>query len=212
MSWNKKLLNKANLYLILDAQVLSYQEILKVLKPAVQAGVDIVQLRDKQGSARDILEFSKKIKKITDNQALFILNDRIDLAILSKADGVHVGQHDIAYKQARKLIGSKAIIGVSCQTKEQAKEAQKIGADYLGFGSVFKTQTKPDRQPMDLRLLKAIVKGIEVPTFAIGGINLKNVKQVTDVGVRRVAVCREILLAKKVAGVVTDFKKSLSCS
>ncbi len=209
MSLNKKLLKKANLYLILDAQVLSYRELLGTLKPAVRFGVDIVQLRDKNGSAKDILEFCKQAQKITKHETLFILNDRVDLAILAGTDGVHLGQEDIPYTKARAMMGDKAIIGVSCQTKEQAKKAQKHGADYLGFGSVFKTQTKPERQAMGLELLKSVVESIKIPMFAIGGINRSNVDQVKQVGAKRVAVCRDILLAKDVGKSVRDLKNCL---
>ncbi|MEI7998416.1 MAG: thiamine phosphate synthase [Candidatus Omnitrophota bacterium] len=202
MSWSRKRLKTANLYLILDTNVLSYGALIKVLKPAVRLGVDIVQLRDKNGSARDVLDFCQKAKKIVAGQALFIVNDRVDLGILSGVDGVHLGQQDIPYSQARKLLGPRTIIGVSCQTLEQASTAQKQGADYIGFGSVFKTQTKPDRQPMDLELLKSVIKTIKIPIFPIGGISQKNLNQLTKLGVRRAAICRDILLA-------TDLKEEI---
>lgn len=207
MSLNKKLLKKANLYVILDTGVLSYKELLKLLKPAVRSGVDIVQLRDKKGCAKDVLEFSKEARKIVSKKALFIMNDRIDLAILAKADGIHLGQEDIDYAQARQLMGFKAIIGVSCQNLEHAKKAQKKGADYIGFGSVFKTQTKPERQPMKLELLKSVVQKIKIPLFAIGGIGLSNIEEIRDLGVSRVAVCRDVLLAKNVSRRVQEFKR-----
>ena len=209
MSWSKKRLKEASLYLILDADVLSYKELLGVLKPAVRAGVDIVQLRSKNGSAKDILEFCKQAKKITARKALFIVNDRIDLALLANADGVHLGQEDVSYTQARKMMGSGAIIGVSCQKLEQAKLAQAQGVDYIGFGSIFKTKTKPERQPMNLKLLKKVSETIKTPVFPIGGINLKNLNQVTAQGAGRVAVCRDILLAKDTVKVVREFKKVL---
>ena len=210
MSLNKKRLKEAKLYLILDAQVLSYKDLLAKLKPAVRFGVDIVQLRDKKGDAKDILEFCKQAQRIIQKKALFIVNDRVDLAILTGADGVHLGQEDISYAQARKLMGPKSIIGVSCQTKEQTKKAQRQGADYIGFGSVFETQTKPERQPMNLELLKDVVKTIDIPVFAIGGISRSNIDQVREAGAKRVAVCRDILLAKDVSRTVNDLKKSLA--
>jgi len=108
MPSNKKRLKSANLYLILDTQVLSYQQLLVVLKDAVRFGIDIVQLRDKFGLAKDILAFCRKAKAICKDKTLFIVNDRIDLAILTGADGVHLGQGDISYAQARCLMGPKA--------------------------------------------------------------------------------------------------------
>jgi thiamine-phosphate pyrophosphorylase len=210
MSSRKKRLNKAILYLILDTQVLSYKKLLACLKPAVRLGVDIVQLRDKNGAAQDILDFCKAAKKQIQGKALFIVNDRIDLALLAKADGVHLGQQDIPYQKARKMMGPKAIIGVSCQTLEQAREAEVQGADYIGFGSVFKTKTKPDRKPMDPKLLKKVLATIKIPVFPIGGIELNNVRQVTGLGAKRVAVCRDILLAKNLEKTVKEFKNKLS--
>jgi thiamine-phosphate pyrophosphorylase len=209
MSWSKKQLKKAKLYLILDAQVLSYKDLLAKLKPAVRSGVDIVQLRSKNGSAQDILEFCRQAKKIVTGKALFILNDRIDLAILAKVDGVHLGQEDISYLQARQMMRTDALIGVSCQTLQQAKLAEKQGVDYIGFGSVFKTQTKPDRQPMKLQLLKTVVEEIKVPFFPIGGVSQKNIGSLTSIGVRRVAVCRDILLTNNVEKVVGCLKEIL---
>ena len=146
MRSNKKLLASAKLYLILDTQVLDYDALLQVLKDSVRGGIDIVQLRDKKGSAKEILDFCRKVLKITKHQIPFIVNDRADLAFFSGADGLHVGQEDLDYLQARKMMGQGKIIGVSCQTLAQALKAQAQGADYIGFGSVFQTKTKPGRQ------------------------------------------------------------------
>ena len=209
MPLNKKLLNSAKLYLILDAQVVGYDRLFLILKAAVRGGVDIVQLRDKNGNVKDILSFCRKALKVTAGKALFIVNDRVDLALLSKADGVHLGQDDIACVEARRLMGPKAIIGVSCQTLAQARKAQKDGADYIGFGSVFKTKTKPGRQPMDLKILSRVIKEIKVPVFPIGGISRSNIETLTGIGVSRAAVCRDILLAKDVGGCVGELKKIL---
>ena len=210
MSWSKKQLKEARLYLILDADVLSYKKLLSQLKPAVRFGIDIVQLRSKNGSAKDVLEFCRQAQEITAKKALFIVNDRIDLALLANADGVHLGQEDISYMQARKMMGSGAIIGVSCQKLEQAKLAYAQGVDYIGFGSVFKTQTKPQRQPMNLKLLKEVIQAVRIPVFPIGGISVENMGQLKTLGVTRAAVCRDILLAKDVGQVVKDFKASLA--
>ena len=208
MTSNKKRssLKDAKLYLILDAQVLSHSDLLKVLKDSVRFGVDIVQLRDKFGPAKDILAFCRHALKLTRHQIPFIVNDRVDLALMAGADGVHVGQEDINCHEARRFWGAKAIIGVSCQNFAQARQAQADGADYIGFGSVFKTQTKPERNPMDLKLLRRILEAVRIPVFAIGGINRGNVGFLTEIGVQRVAVCRDILLAKSVGGVVKELR------
>ena len=197
------------LYLILDAQVVWYDRLLSVLKTAVRCGAGIVQLRDKNGSAKDILSFCRQALKITAGRVLFIVNDRVDLACLSGAGGVHLGQDDISCRQARRMMGPKAMIGVSCQTYEHARKAQNEGADYIGFGSVFKTQTKPHRRPMDMKILRRVIGQMHVPVFPIGGINRSNVGVLTAMGIERAAVCRDILLAKDVGGSIEQFQKIL---
>jgi len=206
MRWNKKSLTSAKLYLILDTQVLDYDQLLQVLKDSVRGGIDIVQLRDKKGSAQEILDFCGKVLKITRHKIPFIVNDRADLAFLSGADGLHVGQEDLDCRQARKMMGRSKIIGVSCQNFAQARKAQAQGADYIGFGSVFETQTKPGRQAMDLVLLQKVIKQIKIPVFPIGGISRRNIGRLIPWGVSRAAVCRDILLAKDTAQTVSALR------
>lgn len=208
MRSNKKCLARAKLYLILDAQVNSHHQLLDILKRSLCGGVDIVQLRDKSGNAKDILSFSKEALRIIGDKVPFIINDRVDLAIMTDASGVHLGQEDIPLAWARKMLGTRKIIGVSCQTLEHARRAQKEGADYIGFGSVFQTQTKPGRRAMDLELLKKVVRQIKVPVFAIGGITLGNIGLLQKIGVERVAVCREICLARNVSEMTQILKQA----
>jgi thiamine-phosphate pyrophosphorylase len=210
MRLNKKLLARAKLYLILDTQVLDYADLLQVLKDSVRGGVDIVQLRDKKGSAKEILDFCHKILKVTKHKIPFIVNDRADLAVLSGADGLHVGQEDIECSQALRLLGKAKIIGVSCQTLTQALKAQAEGADYIGFGSVFETKTKPGRQAMDLDLLQKVIKQVKIPVFPIGGISRRNIGQLIPLGVKRAAVCRDILLANDANRAAQGLKQAIS--
>ena len=207
MRSNKECLESARLYLILDTQVNSYPELLDILKKSIRGGVDIVQLRDKAGSAKDILAFSKKAKKIIGNKVPYIINDRVDLAVVADASGVHLGQNDIPFEHARRIMGKRAIIGISCQNLQHARKAQREGADYIGFGSVFKTKTKPGRSPMDVEYLKKVVREIKVPVFAIGGIAQDNIGLLRQMGVERVAVCREICLAKDVSRMTQILKQ-----
>ncbi len=209
MRLSKKSLVSSKLYLILDAEVLGHQALLEVLKDTVRAGVDIVQLRDKRSTVKDILAFCHKALKVTKNRIPFIVNDRADLSILSGADGLHVGQDDLDYTLSRRLLGGGKIIGVSCQNISHALKAEQEGADYIGFGSIFKTKTKPERQAMDLELLAKVVKRVRIPVFAIGGISRENIDKLIPLGVRRVAVCRDILLAKDPARAVKDLKKAI---
>ena len=209
MRSNKKLLALAKLYLILDTQVLDYGALLQVLKDSVRGGVDIVQLRDKKGSTKEILDFCRKALKITKHKVPFIVNDRADLAFFSGADGLHVGQEDLDCLQARKMMGRAKSVGVSCQTLAHALKAQAQGADYIGFGSVFETKTKPGRKAMDLNLFKKVISQVKIPVFPIGGISRGNIGQLIPLGVNRVAVCRDIVLAEDTAGAVEELRISL---
>lgn len=205
----KKNLLRARLYLVLDRQVAGYESLFEILRQAVPAGVDIVQLRDKYGSAKEIASFARQALRWLRGRVPFIINDRVDVARLTGADGVHLGQDDLPLIFARKMLGGRAIIGMSCQDLPHVRRAQDAGADYIGFGSVFKTLTKPDRAPLDLRLLDQVSKISRVPVFAIGGIGLKNVSTVLDHDIRRVAVTRAICEADNVAAATKTLRDIL---
>ncbi|HBR14687.1 MAG TPA: thiamine phosphate synthase [Candidatus Omnitrophica bacterium] len=210
MGLREKWLKDSKLYVILDAQVNDDDKLFEIAKISVHSGVDILQVRDKFGSARDILKLLSRIQKIPGRRIPVLVNDRLDLALASGAPGVHLGQEDIPIKIARKMMGSKAIIGASCQTWSAAINAEREGADYIGFGSVFKTMTKPDRLPMPMKLLAKIYRDIQIPVFAIGGINLENIDSILSIGVDRVAVCRAICEAENVSQTIKLFKGCLS--
>lgn len=204
------ILTSAKLYVVLDSSVADFEKLFVILKKTVAAGTRIVQLRSKAGSARDILAFSKKALEVTKGKALFIVNDRADLTLLSGSDGIHLGQDDLTMKEARKILGSDKIIGVSCQTLAQAKRAQKDGADYIGFGSVFKTKTKPGRTGLDLKIVSQVSRQIKVPVFFIGGITLYNIGKAVEKGGKRIAVTRAICESSDVAASTRKFLEKLS--
>lgn len=205
MNWSARLLRDSNLYLILDREVNGYDELFEIARQAFAGGVRVMQLRDKKGLAKDIVQFSKKILKFFKNRIVYIVNDRVDLALAAGAHGVHLGQDDLSIAAARKMVGQKAVIGASCQSFSHAKKAEVQGADYIGFGSVFKTLTKPGRRPTDLSILSEAVREIGIPVFAIGGINLDNVRKLNARGVQRVAVCRAICNAGDVKRATKSF-------
>lgn len=206
----KRSLKDARLYLVLDAQVCDYGRLWEVLRQSVQAGVDVVQLRDKAGSSRDILRFTARALTFLKGRIPFIINDRLDLVLAAHADGVHLGQDDLPLVAARKIAGDRIIIGASCQTYAQALAARRAGADYVGFGSVYKTLTKPDRKPMDVKLLERVVRRIDVPVFAIGGIKVDHCPRLRALGVRRIAVTRAILCAPHAGEATRTFLKILA--
>ena len=212
MTSKKTRLNACKLYLILDAQVCDYKRLWSVLESGVNNGVDIVQLRDKLGTVQNALAFMMRAKRYLKGRVPFIVNDRADLACMAGASGVHVGQDDLPVAAARQICGRSALIGKSCQTLEHLRKACREGADYAGFGSVFKTQTKPNRLPMDLDLLQNVAvyaASRKIPVFAIGGITKENIACVSACGITRVAVCREILLAKDPARASRELKTLL---
>ena len=203
------LLKKSKLYLILDTEVADYSKLLVIARKAAQGGAGMIQLRDKKGTAKDILRFSKDLLKILKRKVPYIINDRVDLAWAAQADGVHLGQDDLSIDVARRWMGKKAIIGISCQTLDAARKAESGGADYIGFGSVFKTLTKPERFPMDLNILKAVVNRTKIPVFPIGGIHQRNLRYLIQLGIKRAAVCRAILQAADVSSVTKYMVDSL---
>ncbi|NLE65265.1 MAG: thiamine phosphate synthase [Elusimicrobia bacterium] len=206
----RKRLSGCRLYLILDAEVRPYKELFDILKVAANGGVDIVQLRDKLGTPKDMIRFTQRAVRWLKGRIPFIVNDRLDVAIAADADGVHLGQEDFPLQAARRILGPQKIIGTSCQTIAHIRKAQRDGADYIGFGSVFKTLTKPGRRPMDLTLLKRAQATARMPLFAIGGITKENIPLVGNLGIFRVAVCRDILLAGDVRGACAALRSRLS--
>src|SRR4030042_3998287 len=163
---------------------------LKVLR----TGLKWVQYRDKEKSRREIYEKAIRLRKLTkDFNALLIVNDYADIALAVDADGVHLGQDDLPIEEARKIMGSNKIIGISTHSLEQAKEAEKGASDYIGFGPVFRTTTKDVGSPKGTDMLKEIKRQVHLPVVAIGGINIENIRSVLDTGVDAVAVASAIL-------------------
>jgi thiamine-phosphate pyrophosphorylase len=208
----KDYLKKSKIYLLLDVQVNDAGQLFEIARKSVAAGVDLMQLRDKSGSTRDILNISQKVLKLTRGRVPLIINDRVDLALAVKAPGVHLGQSDMPLSIARRLMGNKAIIGISCENLAQALEAQKNGADYIGLGPIFLTQTKADAASIGLKNIDQIVKKIRIPIFAIGGIDVNNLSQLAACGIYRVCVYRAICEAKDIGFAVQSFQKGLDKS
>lgn len=209
ISSKRAVLNAAKLYVVLDTAVFGFTKLFNILKQTVAAGTLIVQLRSKDAATKEIITFLKKARTVTKNKALLIVNDWPQLVTASGGDGVHLGQDDLTLKEARVILGADKLIGISCQTLLQAKQAQKDGADYIGFGSVFKTQTKPDRQGLELKVITKISREINIPVFFIGGITLTNVQQVIKSGGKRIAVTRAVCKAADVQRTTVQFLNKL---
>ncbi len=183
-------LERSRLYLVCEARPAG-REPEEVLRPALQGGVDVVQLRDKGADDRDIVEAGRIFRRLCDAyDALFIVNDQAELAIACAADGVHLGQDDASPQEVRRLIGQDALIGLSTHSIEQVEAARD--ADYISVGPVFATPTKPEYEPVGTELVRQASERAAVPFFAIGGIDADNVGEVLDAGASRVAVVRAI--------------------
>jgi len=181
------------LYLITDRTIsgLSHTE---VVRRAINAGIRMIQLREKNMSRKELYEEALSIRALTlKYQTLFIINDYVDIAFIVDADGVHLGQKDMPIKEARKILGDRKTIGVSTHTIVEAIEAQRAGADYIGFGPVFKTTTKDAGRPKGVESLIEIKRHIKIPVVAIGGITPENVSLVFEAGADAVAVISGIL-------------------
>jgi thiamine-phosphate pyrophosphorylase len=171
--------------------VITSKDHLKIAREACRAGARIVQYRDKNSTRKEILETAGKIREITrDFNSLFIVNDYIDIALICGADGVHLGQDDVPIRRAREITPDGFIIGVSTHSLEQAIEAEKAGADYIGVGPVFATPTKENYAPIGLSVVKEVIKSVNIPVVAIGGIDIDSIEELVEIGVRNVAMVR----------------------
>ena len=176
----------------------------KSVELAIQGGVTVVQLREKDCSGREFLQVAREVKQITDAYEIpLIINDRIDIAMAVDADGVHLGQSDIPAHTARELLGPDKIIGVSAYNKELAVEAQKEGADYLGVGDIFGTSTKAGTHHVEIDTLSRICQAVKIPVVAIGGINLSNVTKLAGTGIQGTAVISAIIASKNITEAAT---------
>lgn len=205
-----KLKNK-KLYLVSNSdQFESEDAFLDAIASALEGGVEIIQLREKNMPANKILNLGKKVKQLClQYDATFILNDRVDIALLLEADGVHLGQDDLDVASAREILGENTIVGISTHVPEQALKAVEDGADYIGVGPVFATPTKQGRTPVGLDYVKWVSENIQIPAFAIGGIDLENVDEVLKAGLNRISVVRAIINAPSPQKAANNFLKKL---
>ena len=160
---NKEKLKKdLKLYLVTDSEILKDRDFYKCIEDAIKSGVTMVQLREKNTDGKEFLEKAIKLRELTNKyNVTFVINDRIDIAMLVDADGVHIGQSDIDAVSARKLLGDNKIIGVSARNLQEAKIAKENGADYLGIGAMFSTSTKSDAKLVSFNTLEEIIKEVE---------------------------------------------------
>ena len=202
-----------SLYVVTDPDLSLGRSPVEVAALAYEGGADVVQLRDKHADGGQLLQWAKEIRKIADtNGKLFIVNDRLDIAILSKADGVHLGQSDIPVSDARKLVPPDFIIGVSVRSVEEALEAERNGADYLGL-TVFETRTKADADPAaGLGLLNEMHLSANIPVVAIGGMSKDNAASVVKAGADGVAFVSAVVSKKDISLASKELKAIITAS
>ena len=182
-----------SLYLVTDKSD-DVEKFLNTIEEGIKGGVSVVQIREKTAETLDFYNLALKVKEITEKYGIpLIINDRVDVALAIDADGVHVGQSDMPCDITRKLIGDNKILGVSAATIEEAKKAEKDGADYIGTGAVFPTATKDDAPSITKQDLKNVVESINIPVVAIGGITLENAHELTDTGIAGLSVVSAIM-------------------
>jgi thiamine-phosphate pyrophosphorylase len=195
--------------LILDKDICGPDKRLKTIcQEALKGGVDMIQLRDKMSSTKDIIRRVNALLPICKKYDVpLIINDALDVAVATNADGLHLGQEDCPVRVARKMLGPKKIIGLSCHSNKDVMRAKQEKVDYLGFGPVYRTETKPHERPKGLRALKKALTFSKKPVFPIGGITMKKIQEIKGRGPVRIAVCREICEALNVRKMTEALKE-----
>jgi thiamine-phosphate pyrophosphorylase len=206
------------LYLVTDRELSRGRALKEIIRESAGAGITAVQLREKTVTTKEFIEQANVLRETTFSLGIpLLINDRVDIALACRADGVHLGQSDMGCALARRIVGKDMVIGVSVSTVEEAVEAEKDGADYLGVGPVFATSTKPDALPATgLGLLSEIRRAVRIPLVGIGGINSNNGGEVIRAGADGVAVVSALIAsddpraATRALRAVID--EALSCS
>ena len=205
-------LAQARLYVLINGRR-DADELSTLVEALVAAGVDVLQLRDKQLDDRSLIDRARIVRRLTrETETLFIVNDRPDIAQLVAADGVHIGQDEMSVREARRIVGTRALVGVSTHTIAQAQQAVADGADYIGVGPVFPSATKDFAEHPAIPLVAEVVENIRLPAFAIGGIHLDTIDQVLATGIGRVAVSHAINGAANPGDAAAEFCRRLDAA
>ncbi len=195
------------LYLVTDRELMSTETLEEAVESAIKGGCTLVQLREKTASSLEFYENALKVKAVTDKYNIpLIINDRVDIALAIDADGIHVGQEDLPAQTVRRIIGEGKILGVSANSVESAIKAQKDGADYIGVGAVYSTNTKTDAGVITRERLLAVRQAVTVPIVAIGGINLQNAALLKDTGINGIAVVSAIIAQEDIEAAAKGIK------
>ena len=196
------------LYAVTDRHWLNGESLYSQVEKALKGGATFIQLREKNLGEEEFLAEAKEIARLCKSYHVpFVINDNVDIALEIDADGVHVGQSDMEAGDVRAKLGPDKIIGVSAQTVGQALLAQERGADYLGVGAVFHTDSKADAADISHETLKAITEAVDIPVIAIGGISKENVSELSGTGICGIAVISAIFAEKDIKNATKKLKK-----
>ena len=197
------------LYLVTGHYNFTDEEFLAIIEEACQNGITLLQLREKELSTHDFYQLALKVKEITSRYHIpLIINDRLDICLAVDAEGLHIGDDELPVSVARRLLGPDKLLGVSAKTLDRGSEAQSEGADYLGVGAIFPTQTK-DSQLTPIAILKEITEAVSLPVVAIGGIKLENLSALKDTSIAGISVVSEIMKASNVPQTVQQLRAAV---
>jgi len=197
-------LSEIDFYLVTDSG-LSKSGTVSDVKNAVAAGCKIVQYREKDKPTKDMISEALQLKEICKDKAIFLINDRVDVALAVDADGAHVGQDDMPFTIARKLLNDK-IIGLTAHNVEEAVEAERLGADYIGLSPIYATSTKKDAgDACGIEMITKVKQAVSIPVVTIGGINKENIKDVVRAGADSAAAISAVVCADDVKKEVAYF-------
>jgi thiamine-phosphate pyrophosphorylase len=199
------------LYGVIDLGYVEKSNAVRATEAMIKGGVDLIQLRGKGQSIDELVELAEELHELTARSGTpLIVNDHAEVASKVSVAGVHVGQDDDSIEVARCKAGRAVAVGKSTHSLAQARAAQREGADYIGFGPIFATPTKPDYEPIGLQDIKQAHRDVNLPIFCIGGINLDNLEEVIAAGARRVAIVSGLLRAPDVAAYAREAKRLLA--
>lgn len=199
------------LYLVTDRKWLNGRKLTDDLEKAILGGVTTIQLREKNLSNEEFISIAKDVKKVCQKYHIpLIINDNLEVALAINSDGIHIGQNDIPASIVRKQIGPNKILGVSVHNLKEAFQAKIDGADYVGVGAIFSTETKNDATNVTLDSLKKICDNIDLPVVAIGGINLDNISKLKDINIAGIAVVSAIMKANDITAASGQLVRELN--
>lgn len=185
---------KYPMYLVTDEMACRGKDFYESVEASIRGGAKIVQLREKDMSTRDFYKRALRLKEICHKHSVaFVINDRLDIAMAVDADGVHLGQSDMPIQMAKKMLGHNKIIGISAKNMEEALEAQEYGADYIGVGAIFATDTKKDSAVISLETIREMTGSLHIPVLAIGGLGLGKLDYLKDTAIDGICVISDIL-------------------